>query len=99
MVPFYGVPMTKNEAVVAAIARKKVLLTASRRNNMWLEIRIMMEKKGLSNKDMAERLGIYEATLWHMLHRQQNMQLDTMYKFADALETKLVITFRDPCEF
>ncbi len=84
--------MKKNEIIAKEITERKELWSAVRRAEPIQQIRRIMRHKQILNKDLAERLGVTEASISRLLRGQQNLQLDTLYQLADALEESLTIT-------
>ena len=87
---------TKNDVIAHAVAERKALWTDVRRSDPILQIRKVMREKHILNKDLAQRLGVTEANVSRMLKGRQNLQLDTLYQVADALEEKLVVSLVAP---
>jgi len=87
----------KNEAIAKEVLERKELWTPLRRAMPVQQIRRIMREKHILNKDLAERLGVTEASISRLLKGQQNLQLDTLYQLADALEEKLEIVLGNPC--
>lgn len=85
----------KNEIVAQEVAERKGLWSAVRRAEPIQQVRKLMRQKQLLNRDMAIRLGISEAGISRLLNGNQNIQLDTLYMLADALEAPLSIEFED----
>jgi transcriptional regulator with XRE-family HTH domain len=85
----------KNEIVAQEVTERKGLWSAVRRAEPIQQVRKMMRQKKLLNRDMAIRLGISEAGISRLLNGNQNIQIDTLYMLADALETPLSIEFAD----
>lgn len=85
----------KNEIVAQEVTERKGLWSGVRRAEPIQQVRKLMREKNLLNRDMAVRLGISEAGISRMLNGNQNIQIDTLYMLADALETPLSIEFDD----
>lgn len=82
-----------NEVIAIEVLEKKELWSTLRRALPVQQIRRIMREKNILNKDLAERLGVSEASISRMLKGQQNLQLDTLYQLADAIEEKLEVKF------
>lgn len=84
--------MAKSNKVIAnEVLEKKELWGPLRKALPVQEIRRIMRSKNILNKDLAERLGVTEASVSRMLKGQQNLQLETLYQLADAIEEKLEV--------
>ncbi|MCC2971286.1 helix-turn-helix transcriptional regulator [Massilia sp. IC2-476] len=83
----------KNEIVAAEVSERKALWAAVRRAEPIQQVRRLMRQKELLNKDLAERLGVTEAAVSRLLKGNQNIQIDTLYMLADALEEPMSIDF------
>lgn len=82
----------KNSEIAKEIAEKKALWSSARRAAPIQQIRRAMRGKKVLNKDLSERLGVSEASISRLLSGSQNLQLDTLYMLADALDQQLVIS-------
>jgi transcriptional regulator with XRE-family HTH domain len=80
-----------NEIVAEEVAERKGLWAAVRRAEPIQQVRRLMRQKELLNKDMAQRMGISEAGISRLLNGNQNIQIDTLFMLADALEEPLSI--------
>lgn len=58
-------------------------------------VSIEMEKQGLTQKELAERMGMSTSRLSKLLNSQNNMTLETIAKFELALDMNLVLEFRE----
>lgn len=85
----------KNAAIAAKIAENSQVLGNLRRLDPAIQIRSLMRAKKLKNSDLAERVGVSEECISRWLKGRSNMQLDSLYKLADALEEPLTILFGD----
>ncbi len=85
----------KNEIVAQEVSERKALWASVRRAEPIQQIRRLMRQKELLNRDLAERLGVSEAAVSRLLKGGQNIQVDTLYMLADALEEPLNIQFGD----
>jgi len=83
----------KNEIVADEVSERKALWASVRRAEPIQQVRRLMREKKVLNKDMAERLGVTEAAISRLLKGNQNIQIDTLYMLADALEEPLNIHF------
>lgn len=84
--------LRKNETIATHVVEQKDLWSAVRRAEPIQQIRRIMRNKQILSKDLAERLGVSEASVSRLLRGQQNLQLDTLYQLADALEESLTIS-------
>lgn len=82
----------KNEIVANDVSERKALWADVRRAEPIQEIRRLMRQKDILNKDMAVRMGVSEAAVSRLLRGNQNIQIDTLYMMADALEETLCIS-------
>ncbi|MFN3791382.1 helix-turn-helix domain-containing protein [Massilia sp.] len=87
-----------NDVIASEVLEKGELWGALRRALPVQQIRRIMRDKNILNKDLAERLGVSEASVSRMLKGKQNLQLDTLYQLADAIEEKLELKFTCPIE-
>lgn len=85
----------KNEIVANEVSERKALWAFVRRAEPIQQVRRLMRQKDVLNKDMAERLGVTEAAVSRLLKGNQNIQIDTLYMLADALEEPLKIHLGD----
>ena len=85
----------KNEIVANEVSERKALWAFVRRAEPIQQVRRLMRQKDVLNKDMAERLGVTEAAISRLLKGNQNIQIDTLYMLADALEEPLKIHLGD----
>lgn len=83
----------KNEIVAKDVSERKALWAAVRRAEPIQQVRRLMRDKKLLHKDIAERLDVSEAAISRLLKGNQNIQIDTLFMLADALEEPLSICF------
>lgn len=57
-------------------------------------IRETRKAKGLTQKELGERIGVAESTLSRFENGDQNLTLETLGRISDALEKDLYIEFR-----
>jgi len=81
----------ENEIIAGQVAERKALWAPSRRAEPMQDVRRIMRKKEILNKDLAIRLGVTEAAVSRLIKGSQNIQIDTLYMLADALEESLTI--------
>lgn len=87
-----------NSDIATKVYETHLLWSGVRRAEVMQQVRRLMREKGLRNIDLAERLGIAVPSVSRMLRGRQNIEIDTLYRLADALEVPLQITFGDePC--
>ncbi|MFD0757031.1 helix-turn-helix domain-containing protein [Massilia norwichensis] len=84
--------LRKNEIVAAQVSERKALWAAVRRAEPIQQVRRLMRSKQILNKELAERMGVSEAAVSRLLRGDQNIQIDTLFMLADALEEPLVIS-------
>lgn len=82
----------ENEIIASQVAERKVLWAPSRRAEPMQDVRRIMRKKEILNKDLAFRLGVTEAAVSRLINGTQNVQIDSLYMLADALEESLTIS-------
>lgn len=58
-------------------------------------VSIEMEKQGLTQKELAKRMGMSTSRLSKLLNSQNNMTLETIAKFELALDLNLVFEFQE----
>lgn len=85
----------KNEIVAEEVSERKALWAAVRRAEPIQQVRRLMREKQLLSKDLAMRMGVTEAGISRLLKGNQNIQIDTLFMLADALESPLSIDFGD----
>lgn len=81
----------ENDIIADEVAERKALWAPSRRAEPMQEVRRIMRDKEILNKDLAVRLGVTEAAVSRLLKGNQNIQIDTLYMLADALQEPLTI--------
>lgn len=82
-----------NLEIATQVAETKLLWTPARRADITQQVRRIMRIRGMTSKDLAERLGVSEARVSRLLRGRYNLTLDMLYKIADALQEPLTITF------
>ncbi|MGC5809334.1 helix-turn-helix domain-containing protein [Ralstonia pseudosolanacearum] len=85
--------MKTNAEIATAIQRSASVWKAARRLAPVMQVRQIMHDKGLRNIDIAERLGVSEANVSKLLKGDKNLQLDTLYLLADAIEEELSLSY------
>ncbi len=83
----------KNEIVAEEVSERKGLWAPVRRAEPIQQVRRLMRQKQLLGRDLAKRMGVTEAGISRLLNGNQNIQIDTLYMLADALEEPLSIEF------
>lgn len=86
----------KNIEIAKKVQEQKELWGSVRRAAPIQHIRRVMREKHVLNKDMAERLGVTEQSISRLLKGSQNLQLDTLFMLADALEEQISIVVGVP---
>ncbi|GAQ30418.1 helix-turn-helix transcriptional regulator [Ralstonia insidiosa] len=85
--------MKTNAEIATTIQRSASVWKAARRLAPIMQVRQIMHDKGLRNIDIAERLGVSEANVSKLLKGDKNLQLDTLYLLADAIEEELSLSY------
>jgi len=88
--------INRNIEVAKKVQEQKELWGSVRRAAPIQNIRRVMREKHVLNKDLAERLGVSEASISRLLKGSQNLQLDTLFMLADALEEQISIVVGTP---
>lgn len=57
-------------------------------------IREARKSKGITQKELGEKLGLSESATSRLLNGEQNLTLDTIQKVAEALKIEIVISYR-----
>lgn len=86
----------KNIEIAKKVQEQKEIWGSVRRAAPIQHIRRIMREKHVLNKDLAERLGVTEASVSRLLKGSQNLQLDTLFMLADALEEQVSIVVGTP---
>ncbi|MFM0647019.1 helix-turn-helix transcriptional regulator [Paraburkholderia bryophila] len=85
---------THNNADIAGkVAENAELLTTLRRLDPAIQVRSLMREKGLLSGDLAERVGVSKECISRWLKGKANIQIDSLYRLADALDEPLTILF------
>lgn len=84
-----------NQEIAELVAADQLLWSGVRRAHVMQQVRRIMREKGLRNIDLAQRLGVAQPSVSRMLRGRQNIEIDTLYRLADALGVSLNITFSD----
>ncbi len=66
--------------------------------NLTLELQELMEKKNLTQANLARELNKSNAYVTQMLRGEQNFTIDTMVELAEALDSNLTIHFSTKAE-
>ena len=74
-------------------ARRRKPVSASR--VILAKLRSQRELKGLSLADMAKRTGMARSNLCRLEQNDENVKLETLQRYAEALDCELVIDFRE----
>ncbi|GAB3883379.1 helix-turn-helix domain-containing protein [Spirosoma agri] len=64
------------------------------KEKIGLLIRAARKQKGLTQKELGEKLGLAESTVTNYEAGKQNLTLDTLDKIAEALQVKLNISLK-----
>ena len=76
-------------------ARRRGYEKAGRTIRLAIEIRTLREKRGLSQRELAERLGTTQSAIARLEAGNVSPSLPTLDKVAAALGVELVISFVD----
>lgn len=76
-------------------ARRRGYGRADRSVRLAMEIRSLREQRGLSQRDLADRLGTTQSAVARLEAGHISPSLPTLDKVADALGVELVVTLVD----
>ena len=76
-------------------ARRRGYERAGRTIRLAMEIRELREKRGLSQRELAERLGTTQSAVARLEAGNVSPSLPTLDKVAEALGVELVVSFVD----
>lgn len=76
-------------------ARRRGYEKAGRTIRLAMEIHALREKRGLSQRELAERLGTTQSAIARLEAGNVSPSLPTLDKIAKALEAELVVSFVD----
>ena len=76
-------------------ARRRGYERAGRSIRLAMEIHELREKRGLSQRELAERLGTTQSAVARLEAGNVSPSLPTLDKVADALGVELVVSFVD----
>jgi transcriptional regulator with XRE-family HTH domain len=76
-------------------ARRRGYEHAGRAIRLAVEVRELREKRGLSQRELAERLGTTQSAVARLEAGNVSPSLPTLDKLADALGVELVVGFVD----
>jgi|SRR5580700_8849979 ribosome-binding protein aMBF1 (putative translation factor) len=76
-------------------ARQRGYEKAGRTIRLSMEIHALREKRGLSQRELAERLGTTQSAIARLEAGNVSPSLATLDKVADALGVELVVSFVD----
>lgn len=82
-----------NAEITRIVTEQAELLTNLRRLDPITQVRSIMREKGVLSTDLAERLGVSKECVSRWLKGNANIQIDTLYKLADALDEPLTVLF------
>lgn len=60
-------------------------------NDIVTILKIQMKNKGISNSELARRLGVSQPSIARALNNNTTLQLDTLFKYLDACGLSLDI--------
>lgn len=69
----------------------------TRRAQPLIDLRRLMRQQGITNAELARRMGVSEVAASRVL-RRDNVQIDTLYRIADALGIGMKIEFFEVTE-
>lgn len=76
-------------------ARRRGYERAGRAIRLAMEVHDLREKRGLSQRELAERLGTTQSAIARLEAGNVSPSLPTLDKIAEALGVELVVSFRD----
>jgi ribosome-binding protein aMBF1 (putative translation factor) len=76
-------------------ARQRAYEKAGRTIRLAMEIHSLREKRGLSQRELAERLGTTQSAIARLEAGNVSPSLATLDKVAAALDVELVVSFVD----
>lgn len=76
-------------------ARRRGYEKAGRTIRLAMEIHSLREKRGLSQRELADRLGTTQSAIARLEAGNVSPSLPTLDKIAAALEVELVVSFVD----
>jgi ribosome-binding protein aMBF1 (putative translation factor) len=76
-------------------ARRRGYEKAGRSIRLAMEIHALREKRGLSQRELAERLGTTQSAIARLEAGNVSPSLPTLDKVAAALDVELVVSFVD----
>src|SRR5579862_5155962 len=79
-------------------ARRRGYEKAGRSIRLAMEIHALREKRGLSQRELAERLGTTQSAIARLEAGNVSPSLPTLDKVAAALDVELIISFVDLTE-
>lgn len=82
-----------NAEIARIVTEQAELLTNLRRLDPITQVRSIMREKGVLSTDLAERMGVSKECVSRWLKGSANIQIDTLYRLADALEEPLTVLF------
>lgn len=77
-------------------ARRRGYGRGDRSVRLAMEVRALREQRGLSQRELAERLGTTQSAVARLEAGHVSPSLPTLDKVADALGVELVVTLVDP---
>lgn len=76
-------------------ARRRGYERAGRAIRLAMEVRALREKRGLSQRELAERLGTTQSAVARLEAGNVSPSLPTLDKVAEALGVDLIVSFVD----
>lgn len=83
--------MVNNEEIATTVTETRAEWSATRRAQVFQDVRRIMREKNIRSSDLAVRMGVSESSVSRMLRGNENPSLDKLYQIADALEVPLRI--------
>ena len=59
-----------------------------------LDIRYALHKKGMTQKELAEKMGKTDMTIWYML-KKNDTRISVLYQIADILGVSIIELFSE----
>lgn len=83
--------MMNNEEIAKTVTETRAVWSATRRAQVFQDVRRIMREKNIRGSDLAARMGISESNISRLLRGKENPSLEKLYQIADALEVPLRI--------
>lgn len=83
-----------NSAIMRAEARKKSSAWRAMSQDVALAMLYYLRKNGMTQKQLAEKMGVSPAQVAKLVRGTENLKLETIAKIEEALETQIVYVAR-----